>query len=132
MIEDHFLFEDAAHRIRFETDSSFIMNADDILYQIKRDSDYFDKSLIGSAFSRLAHLSASVSHEAYLELMATVNEFVRKVENIKESPENSGDIPVFIDLMINTYDRETLEESVNEILILCAHGLIYDKCLGKW
>ena len=109
MIEDKFLIEETDGSVYHSSKSSLLMNADDILYQIKKDSDYFDKSLVGSPYSRLAHMSASISREAYLDLMKMVNEFVRQSENLKESDQNQGQIPVFIDLMINTYDKEALE-----------------------
>lgn len=109
MIEDQFLIEAKDGKIYHQTDSNFIMNAEDILYQIKKDTDYFDKTLVGSDFSRIAHFSASISPTAYRKLMQLVNDFVRKAEAIKEDSEYSGNIPIFIDLMMNTYDRATLE-----------------------
>ena len=109
MVEDKFLIEEPDGSVYHSSKSSLMMNADDILYQIKKDSDYFDKGLVGSPYSRLAHMSASISRDAYLELMKLVNDFVRHSERLKEDDNNQGQIPVFIDLMINTYDKEALE-----------------------
>jgi hypothetical protein len=109
MLESRFLTEDATGAVYHGSKGSVIMNADDILYQIKKDTDYFDKSLVGSTFSRLAHLSASLNTEAYLELMEIVNDFIKKSERLKEDPNNQGRTPIFIDLMINTYDKDSLE-----------------------
>ncbi|NRA64766.1 MAG: hypothetical protein HRU19_09820 [Pseudobacteriovorax sp.] len=109
MIEDQFLMEGKEGKVFHHSHSNLLMNAEDILYQIKKDSDYFDKSLVGSEFSRVAHFSASISPKAYRELMTLVNTFVREAESVKESDDGKGNIPIFIDLMMNTYDRATLE-----------------------
>lgn len=108
MIEEGFLLEDSSGAVYHSSRGSVMMNADDILYQIKKDTDYFDKDLVGSGYSRLAHLSASLSLEAYQQLMELVNDFIKKSERLKEDPKNRGRTPVFIDLMINTYDKESL------------------------
>jgi hypothetical protein len=108
MIDDKFLIEDRNNRINHPARGSFIMNADDILHQVKKDADYFDKHLVGSPFARLAHLSASLSVSAYKELIDLVNEFVRKSDRLKEAPQSEGPIPVFVDVMVNTYDRASL------------------------
>lgn len=108
MIEDKFLIEDRAGRIYHLATGSFIMNADDILHQIKKDADYFDKTLVGSPFARLGHMSASLSVAAYKELIELVTDFLRKSERLKEASENQGNVPVFIDVIVNTYDRAPL------------------------
>ncbi len=108
MIEDKFLHEDRTSRISHPARGSFIMNADDILHQVKKDADYYDKSLVGSQFARLVHLSASLSPAAYSELIDLVNDFIKKSDRLKEAPQNQGTIPVFIDVMVNTYDRASL------------------------
>lgn len=108
MIEDKFLHEDKNQRIEHAQQGSLLMNADDILHQIKKDADYFDKSMVGSPFARLAHLSASLSQTAYNELIELVNDFIKKSNRLKEVPHKQGSIPVFIDVMVNTYDRSTL------------------------
>ena len=109
MIEDRFLEEDSSGSVQHAASGSMMMNANDILYQIKKDSDYFDKSLVGSNLSRLAHLSASLNPDAYKRLIKLVNDFIKEADNLKESPENTGQIPMYIDLMVSTYDRESLE-----------------------
>lgn len=109
MIEDNFLEENRSGCVRHAASGAIMMNANDILYQIKKDSDYFDKSLVGSNLSRLAHLSASLSPEAYKRLITLVNNFIKEVDLLKESSENNGHIPMYIDLMVGTYDRESLE-----------------------
>jgi hypothetical protein len=108
MLEDKFLFEDRNNKVSHPSRGSFIMNSDDILHQIKKDADYYDKSLVGSQFARLAHLSASLSLSAYKELIELVSEFAKKSDRLKEASQNQGAIPVFIDIMVNTYDRASL------------------------
>ncbi len=108
MLENRFLIEDKEGRILHPAHGSLIMNADDILHQIKKDADYFDKSLIGSPFARMAHLSASLSPEAYEELMQLVTDFLKRSDQLKESQAKQGSVPVFVDLMINTYDKASL------------------------
>ncbi|SMF10811.1 hypothetical protein [Pseudobacteriovorax antillogorgiicola] len=109
MIEDHFLVEDSSGSVQHTASSSSLMNASDILHQIKKDSDYFDKSLVGTNLSRLAHLSASLNPEAYMRLIKLVNDFIKEADSLKEAPESTGQIPMYIDLMVSTYDRESLE-----------------------
>ncbi|MFW7377198.1 MAG: hypothetical protein ACOH5I_00130 [Oligoflexus sp.] len=109
MVEEGFLTEESSGMVYHSSRGSVIMNADDILYQVKKDADYFDKDLVGSPFARLAHLSASLNQEAYLQLMELVSEFIKKSERLKEDPKSRGRTPIFIDLMINTYDKDSLE-----------------------
>ena len=109
MIENRFLDEDSSGSVQSAASGTSIMNASDILYQIKKDSDYFDKSLVGSNLSRLAHLSASLNPDAYKKLIQLVNDFIKEADTLKESPDSTGQIPMYIDLMVSTYDRQSLE-----------------------
>lgn len=108
MLDDKFLQEDRSNRISHPDRGACLMNADDILHQVKKDADYFDKNLVGSQFARLAHLSASLHLSAYKELVELLSEFIKKCDRLKEAPENQGVIPVFIDVMVNTYDRASI------------------------
>jgi hypothetical protein len=108
MVEDKFLVETKEGRVFHSSRGSLLMNADDILHQIKKDADYFDKALVGSPFARMAHLSGSLSQEAYQELIEIVTSFLKRCEQLKESHHNQGAVPVFVDLLINTYDRASL------------------------
>ena len=83
-----------------------LMDLDDTLHQMSKDLQYFPKSLVGSPYARLGHMSESISREALLKIVEMSSELVKSVEHIKQN--ETGEVPFFFDIVIASYDRQTL------------------------
>lgn len=85
-----------------------LMDLDDMLHQIGKDIQYFPRSMVGTPYARIGHMSESVSREALMKMVEMSGELLKNVEKIKDS--ETGPVPFYLDLVISTYDRHTLIE----------------------
>jgi len=83
-----------------------LLDIDDIQHQIHKDIQYFPRSMIGTEFARIGHMSESVSRAALAKMVAMSGELLKQIEQTKDT--ETGSIPFFFDIMIGTYDRHTL------------------------
>ncbi len=83
-----------------------LLDIDDIQHQIHKDLQYFPRSMVGTEYARIGHMSESVSQEALARMVAMSGELLKQIEQTKDK--EIGTIPFFFDIMIGTYDRHTL------------------------
>ena len=83
-------------------------DCDMALAQMKLSADHFDRSLIGTKAARLFHATASIDQRTLERIHDILSSAIRDVIDLKDDPRNSGDIPLFVDMMMNIYDRTPL------------------------
>lgn len=89
-------------------------DADMALVQMKLSADHFDRSLIGTKAARLFHTTASVNVPTVERIHDILSSAIREIFALKDDPRNSGDVPLFVDLMMNVYDKTTLHPERSE------------------
>ncbi|MFY7928139.1 MAG: hypothetical protein ACOVS5_04640 [Oligoflexus sp.] len=92
--------------IRIEGSGHRLLDLDDMLHQIGKDLQYFPRSMVGTQYARLGHMSESVTKEALLKMVEMSGELMKNIEKVKDS--EIGDVPFFFDIVISTYDRHAL------------------------
>ena len=108
MLMHEVLHKDRFNKVRYRSEGWNTANADIILDQIRFATDYFDKSLLGTDAARMAHITASVSGDAMKKVHKLCTKFFYDLLEIQKNPENLGDIPIFIDMMMNVMDSKNL------------------------
>jgi hypothetical protein len=92
--------------IRIEGSGHRLLDLDDMLHQISKDLQYFPRSMVGTQYARIGHMSESVTREALLKMVEMSGELMKNIEKVKDS--ETGDVPFFFDVVISTYDRHAL------------------------
>lgn len=98
-------------RITYADENLFGSDCDMALAQIKRSADYFDRTLIGTKAAKLAHLTSLVNLEGLHKIHSVVSDAIVQVCNLKDDPRHAGNIPFFVDLIMNVLDKRPLSES---------------------
>lgn len=83
-------------------------DCDMALAQMKLSADHFDRSLIGTKLARLFHATASLDERTLERIHDIVAQAINDIVALKDDPRNSGDIPFFLDIMMNIYDKAAL------------------------
>ncbi|MBM4250755.1 MAG: hypothetical protein FJ146_02165 [Deltaproteobacteria bacterium] len=83
-------------------------DCDMALAQMKLSADHFDRSLIGTKAARLFHATASIDQRTLERIHDVLSGAIKEIIELKDDPRNSGDIPLFVDMMMNIYDRSPL------------------------
>lgn len=88
-------------------------DCDMALAQIKLSADHFNRSLIGTKAARLFHGTASLNKAALERIHDILSAAIQEIVAIKDDPRSSGEIPMFVDMIQNVYDKRPLglEES---------------------
>ena len=108
LILNEILIRDRKNRIFYKTKGWNTANADIILDQIKFSAEYFDKALLGTDAARMAHITASVNSEALKKVHDLCTKFFYDLTAIQKDPDNQGNIPMFVDMMMNVLDAHYL------------------------
>jgi hypothetical protein len=112
MVECEVLERDlATGAVRYREDTLVTTDCDVILNFIKRSVDYFDRSLIGTRAAKVSHMTASISEEGLRRIHDLVSETISRIHEIKHDRRYAGDIPFFVDVMMNVYDKKPLHEA---------------------
>ena len=85
-------------------------DCDVALTQMKLSADHFDRSLIGTKAARIFHATASVNQRALERIHDLLSAAMRDVVALKDDPRSSGAIPLFVDMMMNVYDKMPLNQ----------------------
>ena len=80
------------------------------LAQMKLSADHFDRSLIGTKAARIFHATASVNERAMERIHDILSTAVQDIVALKDDPRSSGDIALFVDMMMNVYDKTALNK----------------------
>ncbi len=83
-------------------------DCDMALAQMKLSADHFDRSLIGTKAARLFHATAAVNLRALERIHDILSAAVRDIVALKDDPRSNGEIPLFVDMMMNVYDKAPL------------------------
>jgi len=86
-------------------------DCDMAIAQIKLSADYFDRSLVGTKAARLFHGTASVNRRTLEQIHDIVSAAIRDIVAVKDDPRSAGDIPIFVDMMMNVYDKAPLNRT---------------------
>ncbi len=78
------------------------------LAQMRLSADQFDRSLIGTKAARLFHGTASLNQFALEKIHDILSTAIRDIVAVKDDPKSSGEIPAFVDMMMNVYDKSAL------------------------
>lgn len=97
--------------VRFYFAPVVICDADTALEQIRFSTQHFDRGLIGSKAARVVHDTSSLTAEAVEKVHAIITKAAMDIVELKNDPANIGDIPIFVDLMMNAYDRSKYLEA---------------------
>lgn len=98
-------------RVTYADESLFGSDCDMALAQIKRSADYFDRTLIGTKAAKLAHLTAPVNLEGLHKIHGLVSDAIIQICKLKDDPRYAGNIPFFVDLIMNVLDKRPLAET---------------------
>ncbi len=107
MLHGGLLMEDG-DTIRFAGKNFGMDDVDDIQQQIRKDLNYFPRNLVGTQYARIGHISESITLEALARIVAMSGDLMKEVEVAKDR--GTGSTPFFFDILIGTYDRDTLGE----------------------
>ena len=83
-------------------------DCDMALAQLQLSADHFDRSLIGTKAARLFHATASINLRALERVHDILSAAIRDIVALKDDPRNEGDIPFYVDMMMNVYDKAPL------------------------
>ena len=84
------------------------------LAQMKLSADHFDRSLIGTKAARLFHATASINNRALERIHDILSAAIRDIVVVKDDPRSTGQIPFFVDMMMNVYDKSPLNRERND------------------
>lgn len=90
-------------------------DCDMALAQIKLSADHFNRSLIGTKAARLFHGTASLNREALERIHDVLSAAIQEIVAIKDDPRSRGDIPMFVDMIMNVYDKRPLDREESEL-----------------
>ena len=96
--------------IRYKDDWMVCVDSDFLLDQIRHSVAYFDRSMIGSQFARLAHLTASVNQEGLRKVYNILSEALTQITEVNEDSKYHGEIPYFLGALMNIYDKKPLQK----------------------
>lgn len=95
-------------KVRYKDHTIFSVDVDMGLAQVKRSADYFDRSLIGSKAAKFCHATAAVNKDGLEKIHAVVTDAIARIFALKDDPRHTGDIPFFVDVLMNVLDKKPL------------------------
>jgi len=101
----------ATGAIRAKDDTLFIVDCETAFRNIEKSIQYFDRSMIGTKAAKLGHMTASLSEEGVEKIHTIVSDAISEIFAVKDDPRFAGEIPLFVDLLMNTYDRSKYRSS---------------------
>ncbi len=107
MVEAGLILEES-EQLRVGGNGFLMLDLDDMLHQVGKDLHYFPRSMVGTPYARIGHMSESVSPEALMKMVEMSGDLLKNVEKIKDT--ETGNVPFFLDLVVSTYDRHALFE----------------------
>ena len=97
--------EKVNHETVYRLPAMLSSDCDMALAQMKLSADHFDRRLIGTKAARLFHATASVDQKTLERIHDILSAAIRDIILLKDDPRNAGSIPLFVDMMMNIYDR---------------------------
>ena len=108
LLEDEVLFAQNG-RIKFARDHWTLANADDMLNQIRRSVDYFDKSLVGTDYAMLVNNTGSIKASHLPKVKALIEKFAIELAEIKNDPEAEGPVCFFCNVSYSLFDKAQIQ-----------------------
>ena len=110
MICDEILLKADDGTIHFHEENWALGNIDDALEQVKHSVDHFDKTLVGTDGAALMHATGAIRKDLLPRVKSLVANFIRDINQLKDSSANEGDIHFFCNLVYSLYDKSELKE----------------------